>query len=163
MLGTTSTGEINMHHFLRNALLALTLAIGMSHSVIAAEGKTQTNVAAANKAWNRALNAGNAKALSALYAEDATLSAGDGKTLVGRAAIEKLFQGFVSNGVHNHTLEVINVGGSGNTIYQVAKWNANGAKTDGNVPTFGGITMSVMEKNADGHWLISSHVWNAAP
>jgi uncharacterized protein (TIGR02246 family) len=162
-MSSTKTGEINMNHFLRNALLALTLAIGMSHSVMAAEGKTQARVVAANKAWNQALNAGNAKALSELYAEDATLSAGDGKTLVGRAAIEKLFQGFVSNGVHNHTLEVINAGGSGKTIYQVAKWNANGAKADGNVPAFGGITMSVMEKNAAGHWLIRSHVWNAAP
>jgi uncharacterized protein (TIGR02246 family) len=152
-----------MHHFLRNALLAMTLALGMSNAAMAAAGKTQAKVAAANKTWNEALNGGNAKALSELYAEDATLSAGDGKTLVGRAAIEKLFQGFVSNGVHNHTLEIISVGGSGKTMYQVAKWNANGAKADDKVPSFGGITMSVMEKNAAGVWLIRSHVWNAAP
>lgn len=152
-----------MHHFLRHSLLALTLALGLSNAALAADGKTKTTVEAANKTWNAALNGGNAKALSELYAEDATLSAGDGKTLVGRAAIEKLFQGFVSNGVHNHTLEIISAGGSGKTIYQVAKWNANGAEANGKAPSFGGITMSVMEKNAAGVWLIRSHVWNAAP
>jgi len=152
-----------MHHFLRHSLLALTLALGLANTAMAAEGKTKTTIAAANKTWNAALNGGNAKALSELYAEDATLSAGDGKTLVGRAAIEKLFQGFVSNGVHNHSLEIISVGGSGKTIYQVAKWNANGAEADGKVPSFGGISMSIIEKNAAGVWLIRAHVWNAAP
>lgn len=152
-----------MNHFLRNTLLALALVIGMSNSVMAAEGKTKASVVAANKTWNEAMNSGNAKALSELYAEDATLSAGDGNTIIGRAAIEKLFQGFISSGFHNHSLEIINVGGSGKTIYQVAKWHGEGAEADGKVPSFGGITMSVMQKNAAGQWLIRSHVWNAAP
>lgn len=152
-----------MHHFLRNSLLALTLTIGMSDAAMAAEGKTRATVETANKTWNEAMNTGNAKALSELYAEDATLSAGDGKTIVGRAAIEKLFQGFVSSGFHNHTLEIISVGGSAKTVYQVAKWHGEGAEADAKVPSFGGISMNVMEKNAAGKWLIRSHVWNAAP
>lgn len=152
-----------MNYFLRNTLLALTLVLGMSNAVMAAEGKIKTNVVAANKTWNEAMNSGNAKALSELYAEDATLSAGDGNTIVGRAAIEKLFQSFISSGFHNHSLEIVSVGGSGKTIYQVAKWHGEGAETDGKVPSFGGISMNVMEKNAAGQWLIRSHVWNAAP
>ena len=39
-------------------------------------------------------------------------------------------------------------------------WNANGAETDGKKPSFGGITMSVLEKGKDGKWYIRSHVWN---
>jgi uncharacterized protein (TIGR02246 family) len=114
-----------------------------------------------NTAWNSALNSGDIKSLAALYAEDATLSAGDGKTLVGKAAIEQLFNGFVENGVHHHGLEVVESGGSDKMIFQVTKWSANGAEADGKKSAFGGITMSVLQQNDDGKWLISAHVWNA--
>ena len=115
-----------------------------------------------NLAWNVALNSGNVNSLAALYAEDATVSAGDGKTIVGRVAIEKLFNGFIDNGVHNHSLEIIQVMGSNNMIYQVTKWSANGAETNGIKPSFGGITMSTLLQSDDDKWLISAHVWNAA-
>ena len=115
-----------------------------------------------NLAWNVALNSGNVNSLAALYAEDATVSAGDGKTIVGRAAIEELFNGFIDNGVHNHSLEIIQVKGSGNMIYQVTKWSANGAETNGVKPSFGGITMCTLLQSDDDEWLISAHVWNAA-
>jgi uncharacterized protein (TIGR02246 family) len=119
-------------------------------------------IEAANAEWNEALNSGNIKDLAALYTENATLSPGNGKTLVGRAEIENLFQGFVEAGVHNHTLEVIEVGSSGKLIYQVAKWSAQGAETNGETPTFGGITTSILEADSEGKWLARSHVWNMA-
>ncbi len=118
-------------------------------------------IEAGNSAWNHALNTGNIKGLAELYAENATLSAGDGKRLVGRTEIEHLFNGFVKNGVHNHTLEIIKTGGADKVIYQVSRWNAYGAETEGKKPSFGGITMSALEQDRDGKWQISSHVWNA--
>lgn len=110
----------------------------------------------ANSAWNNALNTGNTQLLSSFYAENATLSPGNGMTLKGREEIEKLFAEFVKSGVHNHTLEIVKVGGSGKVIYQVSKWSANGADAS----SFGGITTSILEQSADGKWLTSSHVWN---
>jgi ketosteroid isomerase-like protein len=89
-------------------------------------------IEAGNSAWNHALNTGDTKGLAELYAENATLSAGDGKRLVGRSEIENLFKGFVKNGVHNHTLEIIKTGGDDKVIYQVSRWNAYGAEADGN-------------------------------
>jgi len=117
-------------------------------------------IEAANAKWNKALNSGNVKELAALYTEKATLSPGNGKTLVGRAEIENLFKGFVDGGVHNHTLEIIEVGGTDKMIYQVAKWKAQGAKANGETPSFGGITTSVLEQGSDGNWLTRAHVWN---
>ncbi len=117
-------------------------------------------IEAANAEWNKSLNSGNAKALAMLYAENATLSPGNGKTLVGRTEIENLFKGFVVGGVHNHTLEIIEVGGSGNMIYQVARWSAQGAEANGEAPTFGGVTTSVFEKSQEGKWIALTHVWN---
>jgi uncharacterized protein (TIGR02246 family) len=122
--------------------------------------KNRSIIEAANTEWNNALNSGNVKELAALYAENATLSPGNGKTLVGRAEIENLFKGFVDGGVHNHTLEIIEVGGSDKMIYQIARWNAQGAETNGEVPTFGGITTSVFEQSSDGNWLARTHIWN---
>lgn len=102
-------------------------------------------IEAGNSAWNHALNTGNIKGLAKLYAENAILSAGDGKELVGRIEIEHLFNGFIKNGVHDHTLEIIKTGGGDKVIYQDSRWNAHGAETDGKKPSFGGITMSVLE------------------
>jgi uncharacterized protein (TIGR02246 family) len=117
-------------------------------------------IEAANAEWNKALNSGNVKGLAALYTENATLSPGNGKTLVGRAEIENLFKGFVDGGVHNHTLEIIEVGGSDKMIYQVARWSAQGAETNGETPSFGGITTSIFEQSSDGNWLARTHIWN---
>jgi uncharacterized protein (TIGR02246 family) len=122
--------------------------------------KNRSIIEAANTEWNNALNSGNVKELAALYAENATLSPGNGMTLVGRAEIENLFKGFVDGGVHNHTLEIIEVGGSDKMIYQIARWSAQGAETNGEAPTFGGITTSVFEQSSDGNWLARTHIWN---
>ena len=115
-----------------------------------------------NSAWNKALNVGNISGLVARYTQNATVSAGNGETIVGRAAIEQLFNGFVENGVHNHNLEIIQVEGNDKMIYQLSKWSANGAETNGVKPSFGGITMSTMLQNDNGEWLINAHVWNTA-
>jgi uncharacterized protein (TIGR02246 family) len=117
-------------------------------------------IEAANAEWNKALNSGNVKGLAALYTENAILSPGNGVTLVGRAEIENLFRGFVDGGVHNHTLEIIEVGGSDKMIYQVARWSAQGAEANGETPLFGGITTSVLELSTDGNWLARTHIWN---
>ena len=113
-------------------------------------------VESANALWNKALNNKNIKVLVKLYAENATLSPGNGVMLSGHDEIENLFMEFIKNGVHNHHLEIIEVGGSDKIIYQVSKWSANGNDSS----TFGGITMSVLEQHSDGKWLTNSHVWN---
>jgi uncharacterized protein (TIGR02246 family) len=151
--------------------LLRTLLIGFVASILVV-GCTQENekpsinakatIETANTEWNKALNSGNAKELASFYTENATLSPGNGKTQIGRVEIENLFQSFVDGGVHNHTLEVLEVGGSDKLIYQIAKWSAQGTETAGEAVTFGGITTSIMEQNSDGKWLTRTHVWNVA-
>jgi uncharacterized protein (TIGR02246 family) len=113
-----------------------------------------------NAKWNKALNSGNIKDLVGLYTENAILSPGNGKTLIGHSEIENLFKGFVDGGVHNHALEIIEVGGTDKMIYQVARWSAQGAEANGETPSFGGITTSVLEQSSDGNWLARTHIWN---
>jgi len=118
-------------------------------------------IEAANAEWNKMFNSGNVKGLAALYAENAILSPGNGNALVGRAEIENLFKSFVDGGVHNHTLEIVEVGGTDKMIYQITRWGAEGAEANGETSSFGGITTSVLEQSADGNWLARTHVWNA--
>ncbi len=141
-------------------LVASTLFVACSQKTEEAKVNPANTIEAANAKWNKALNSGNVKELAALYTENATLSPGNGKTIVGRAEIENLFKGFVDGGVHNHTLEIIEVGGTGKMIYQVAKWKAQGAEANGKTPSFGGITTSVLEQGSDGNWLTRTHIWN---
>lgn len=141
-------------------LVASTLIVACGQKTEEAKVNPAITIEAANAKWNKALNSGNARELAALYTENATLSPGNGKTIVGRAEIETLFKGFVDGGVHNHTLEIIEVGGTNKIIYQVAKWKAQGAEANGETPSFGGITTSVLEQGQDGNWLTRSHVWN---
>lgn len=152
-----------MQQFMQRAGLALILSLGINVAAQAEGTDVKAVVNTANATWNQALNGGDAHALAAQYAEDATLSPGNGQILVGRAQIEQLFAGFVKGGVRNHQLQLDNAGGDGKLIYQTSKWSANGAAAaDGKLPAFGGVTTSVLEKGADGKWLIRSHVWNLA-
>ena len=141
-------------------LVASTLIVACSQKTEEAKVNPANTIEAANAKWNKALNSGNVKELAALYTENATLSPGYGKTLVGRSEIEHLFKGFVDGGVHNHTLEIIEVGGTGKMIYQVAKWKAQGAEANGKTPSFGGIATSVLQQGSDGNWHTRTHIWN---
>ncbi len=143
-------------------LVASTLTVACSKKTEDAKNSAAVTIEAANAEWNKALNSGDVKGLAALYTENATLSPGNGKVLVGRAEIESLFKSFVDGGVHNHTLEIIEVGGSDKMIYQVARWSAQGAETNGETPSFGGITTSVLEQGSDGTWSTRTHVWNVS-
>lgn len=120
-----------------------------------------TIVESANVAWNKAFNNKDINALVEQYSSSAVLSPGNGEVLRGHEEITALFKSFIDGGVNSHSLEVINAEGSDDVIYQIAKWSASGPEVDGIKPTFGGITTSVLNKTAEGKWVIKSHIWNA--
>ena len=137
-------------------------AFALCGAVSAADPNVRTVVTGLNSSWNEAFNKGDASAVAALYDEKATLSAGDGKTLVGRSEIEKLFKGFIDGGVHKHTIDIVQVFGNGDFAYEVATWSAKGREKDGKEPAFGGVLTNVFERGTDGKWKSVSHVWNSS-
>ena len=120
----------------------------------------KTIVENVNRAWNEAFNSGDLKRLVAMYSEDAVLSPGNGEVLVGREKIKGLFNSFLEGGVSSHSLEIIEVGGTDDALFQIAMWSTKGLKVDGETPILGGVTTSVFKKSPDGKWLVYSHVWN---
>ena len=143
-------------------LTSLVCAFALSGPGVAADTNVRTVVTGLNSTWNEAFNRGDASAVAALYDEKATLSAGNGKTLVGRQEIEKLFKGFIDSGVHKHTIDIVQVFGNGDFAYEVATWSARGREKDGKEPAFGGVLTNVFERGTDGKWKSVSHVWNSS-
>ncbi len=138
------------------------LAFIASTTVFASEHDPVATAQGLANAWDEAFNAGDAAAVGAMYAEDARLSPGDGRILEGRAAVQELFQGFIDFGVHNHMIEIVSASHSGDVLYVVGHWTANGPEQDGNTPTFGGALTNVFHKDGDGNWQSRVHIWNSA-
>ncbi|MDT8310390.1 MAG: DUF4440 domain-containing protein [Methylophaga sp.] len=116
----------------------------------------------ANTNWNTAFNAKDIEALTAIYADEATLSAGDGKILVGHDQIAGLFQSFFDNGLHNHQIETVASYASQGQIGQLANWSADVENEAGETVTYQGVLMTVLQQDADGEWQVVSHIWNMA-
>lgn len=139
------------------AMIALTLS-----GTVLAQSPEQI-VADANHQWNQALNQGQVEQLVSLYNKDATVSPGNGAVLKGQAEIESLFSGFIDNGVHNHQIETVDVMASDEQITQIGYWQAEGVDAEQQPTSFGGVLVTVLEKNAEGEWALQSHVWNMKP
>lgn len=130
--------------------------------VLAETPSAERIVREANLQWNQAFNAGDVDALTALYADSARLSPGNGEVLRGSEAITALFQGFVDNGLHTHRIETVEVLASPEQITQLGYWRAKGGEAD-SPQEFGGVLVTVLEPDAEGDWKVQTHVWNMAP
>lgn len=142
-------------------VMPLILSLGMTGAVLA-DNPSQI-VADANQQWNAALNGGKLDTLVSMYAEQATVSPGNGVVLTGHEEIQNLFAGFISNGVHNHQIDTVQLVVSDDQITQVGYWKAEGVDADQQAIEFGGVLVTVLQQNADGEWQLQSHVWNMAP
>lgn len=141
--------------------LTLLSALLLSAPVLAQS--PQDIVQQANEKWNQALNGGQLEQLVALYDDAATVSPGNGALIEGKDGIKSLFAGFIEGKVHNHQIETKSVIADGDQISQVGYWNAEGFDAEQNPIAFGGVLVTVLQKNDEGEWEIQSHVWNMAP
>lgn len=149
----------------RWALIGLLVLFSLASTVVRAEADNSVHARAQalNATWNAAFNSGDPAAVAALYADEAMLSPGNGEVLNGREQIEGLFRSFIDNGVHDHSIEVIDVYQDGDILYQVSTWQAYGAKQDdGARPVFGGILVNILHRDDGGEWKSRVHVWNTS-
>jgi ketosteroid isomerase-like protein len=144
-------------------LFLMTIAIisGSVGSALAEPSPIEV-VKQANATWNQFFNQGDSIQLANLYAEDATLSPGNGQILTGVSEISGLFQSFMDNGVNHHSIELVNVYEQGEQLVQLGKWSAQGKNAENQTIEFGGVLMTVLMKNQAGEWKVHSHVWNMA-
>lgn len=148
---------------LLSTLVLCSCIIGGTVGVALAHDETADKmVQSSNQVWNETFNSGDSDALANLYADNASLSPGNGQILIGHKQIAELFKSFIDNGVKNHSIETIETYRDDHQIVQLARWQADGVNDKQETISFGGIMMTVLEKNAAGEWKTRSHIWNMA-
>ena len=118
-------------------------------------------VRAVNVAWFKAYNAHDVDAISALYADDAVVSAPGMPSARGAAAIKELFRkdiaGATKAGIANNSGTSDEVGVSGDLAWE---WNTFTATDKSGKTVERGKYVTVFERRA-GKWLIIRDIWNS--
>jgi uncharacterized protein (TIGR02246 family) len=117
-------------------------------------------VRAANDRWNTAFNGGDAGAVAALYTSDGTVLPPAHAVVKGTAAIADFWAGFISAGVKDHGIELLDAKDGGDIAYSSGKWWATGSGEDGKALRFEGTIVTIFEKQPDGSWKTCLHTWN---
>jgi uncharacterized protein (TIGR02246 family) len=110
-----------------------------------------------DRAWEKAYNAGDAAALTALYTKDAKVMAPGAETASGTSAIQKLFAADIAQGAKN-TLTLGDVVGFGDYALETGTFVATSA--EGKHLDHGSF-MTLLKK-VDGGWKIHRDTWNSS-
>jgi uncharacterized protein (TIGR02246 family) len=120
-------------------------------------------VRAVDESWAKATNAGDASAVGALYASDATIMAPGMASVKGEAT--KFWSDFFSSMDVQAELTTATVEGRGDLAVATGTYRMTltpkkaGAKA---YPTEEGKYVEVLKKQADGSWKIAYDIWNAS-
>jgi uncharacterized protein (TIGR02246 family) len=138
------------------ALVALVLALPFP-AIAQTGGDVRAEIGKLDQAWQKAYNAGDAAALTALYTKDAYVMAPGAEPVSGSSAIQALFAADVKQGAKN-TLTLEDVVGTGDYALETGKWVATSAEgkhlDHGQFMTF--------YKKVDGGWKVYRDIWNSS-
>lgn len=145
---------LSCRNVLAAALVAVSAALFAAPS-FADEAQVRTD---AGK-WDAAFNAGDIKALSGFYAENARVVPAGGKAVSGPEAIGAFFADLQSKGFSDHKITVDTVLDQGDTRVATGAWQLNGPSDDGATKQYGGNWVNVLVRSNDG-WKVLLHTWN---
>ena len=129
-------------------------------AISVARADPAADVTAVFAAWDAAFNSGDAKAVSALYTDDAILLPPTHDVIKGPDGVDKFITGILGMGAKGHKYELIEASGDGNIAYGAAKWSATGKDKAGADQPWGGTSTAIFEKQADGSLKIKMHTFN---
>jgi uncharacterized protein (TIGR02246 family) len=138
-------------------LLALTLALPLPAFAQAGTGDLRAQVEKSVQAWQKAYNAGDAAAVTALYTTDAKLLVPGAEPGSGPKAIQELIAADIALG-GKLTLTLIDVVGFGDYALETGKWVAT--SPDGKHLDHGPYL--VLYRKADGGWKMYRDIWNSS-
>jgi len=145
-------------------VLALSACSGAEDAMQTEVSASKMELSQMNRDFAAALNAKDAKAAAALYAEDAVLIP-PGEALVrGREAIEEYWRGAIeSGGVRDVSVETMDAHSSGSLGYETGSFVLTVNGPDGEAVTDRGRYIELLRREADGRWLSTHGIWNASP
>jgi len=136
-------------------LVAMALALPLP--ALAQGADVRAEAEKMDQAWQKAYNAGDAAALTALYTKDAKVMAPGAEAASGSKAIQALFEADVAQKAKN-TLTQEDVVGFGDYALETGKYVATSA--DGKHVDHGSF-MTLLKK-VDGGWKIHRDTWNSS-
>jgi uncharacterized protein (TIGR02246 family) len=138
-------------------LVALALALPLPVFAQAGGADLRAQIEKVDQAWQKAYNAGDAAAVTALYTQDAKVMAPGAEPASGTAAIQAFFTKDVALGAKN-TLTQGDVVGFGDFALETGGWVANAA--DGKHLDHG--PYMTLYKKVGGGWKIYRDTWNSS-
>ena len=139
------------------AVVALTLALPLPAMAQSKGGDLRAELQKQDQAWEKAYNAGDAAALTALYAKDAQVMAPGAETTAGSSAIQAFFTEDIKGGA-KMALTLEDVVGFGDYAVETGKYVATSA--EGKHLDHGKF-LSVYKKT-DGGWKLYRDTWNSS-
>jgi len=117
-----------------------------------------------NREFAAALNAKDAAAAAALYAEDAVLIPPGEPIVRGRQAIEEYWRGAIeSGGVRDVSVETLDARSSGALGYETGSFVLTVDGPDGQPVVDRGRYVELLRREPDGRWVSTHGIWNASP
>jgi len=150
-----------------SALVVALLSPGYRASAqVAQQGKTSAVKRAIDDLWARVIAAdkkGDAAAVAAIYAEDATVIDPGSPTVSGKANIEKFYRdGFASTKILDITRTPTSLEVSGNLAVETGTYTQR-VQEAGKGPTEVQARYTVVFKNVSGHWRVLRDVATPMP
>lgn len=116
---------------------------------------------AANAKFVEAFNGGDAAAVVALYADDATLLPPNSELIRGRQGLQDFWSAAMKAGFKDVALTTVEVGGSGDTAYEIGQYSLT-VQPEGQTPKpDSGKYLVVWKRQTDGSWKLQVDIWNS--
>ncbi|KIG01638.1 SnoaL-like domain protein [Caballeronia concitans] len=146
-----------MQRILEHAIVSVAMCcmVAMSDTAAFAQSNARTAIESSNKRFEQAVARGDAPGLAALYTENARLLPANGKTVSGRAAITRFWQGAIDSGFKSVVLTSVEIEAHGDSAYEVGRWSAPGEA--GKVYDAGDYI--VIWKRVNGQWKLHRDIW----
>jgi uncharacterized protein (TIGR02246 family) len=146
---------------MRCLLVSVVCVIGLTTAAAAED--VRKAIEQVNARFVAAFKAGDAATIASLYTETAKMLPPDATEVVGREAIQMIWQGAISDGVKDLTLKAIDVEACGDLAYEVGSFSMQVPAENNLMATAGGNYLVIWKRGADGRWRLHIDTWNDAP
>jgi uncharacterized protein (TIGR02246 family) len=119
-------------------------------------------IEAGNAKFVEAFNRGDAAGVAALYTDDATLLPPNSEMVQGREGVQNFWNGGFQMGLKEVALTTVNVGGSGDTAYEIGKYTLKIQPTGQEAMSDSGKYLVVWKRQADSAWKLHADIWNSS-
>ena len=124
--------------------------------------QVRKSIEEADAKFSEAIREGNVAGAVAVYTDDATMVPPDGDVVKGKQAIEYLYKKFFQMGMKEIILTTIEVGGGGDTAYEIGKSKVR-IQPEGQAAMMDSTKYLVIwKRQANGTWKVHVDIWNVS-